>query len=155
VIRIENLRKKKLIEPGIQLRFFALFLATVCVAALVQTIVLGYVLREVAARLPHDGEAVAERIPGALALGMGATLVLLAPVTLALGVRTTFPIVGPLYRIRQHLGLVVAGERPGPCRIRKGDELQELCALLNRALEPVQCAGSEPERPSDASRSAA
>lgn len=138
-----DLRKKRLIEPKIQLRFFVLFLSTVVLAALVQAIVLGYVLVGIAGQMPSGGETVAASIPGALALGMGLTVLVLAPVTLALGVMTTFPIVGPLYRMRTHLARIVAGERPGRCSIRQGDELQDFCELLNQALEPVQSSAEE------------
>jgi len=145
----ESKRTRKLIEPRIQMRFVLLFLSVVCLAALVQTIVVGYVLQDLASEMPSDGEVVLARIPYTLSLGMGLTILLLTPITFALGIRTTFPIVGPLHRFRMHLTQVLAGERPGPCRIRKGDELQDFCELLNRTLEPLQDSS-----PSAAERSA-
>jgi hypothetical protein len=43
------------------------------------------------------------------------------------GVLATFRLTGPIDRIERHLEAVARGEDPAPCRIRKGDEFQELC----------------------------
>lgn len=55
-----------------------------------------------------------------------------------MGVASTHKIVGPLYRFRVYLTALARGESPEPCRIRKDDELQDLCELLNRATEPLR-----------------
>ena len=131
-------RKRKLIEPRLQLRFFVLFLVTVGLAASMQTIVLSYVLGNIARDLPADGLRMTEAIPGALQASFFFTLALLTPLTLALGIHQTFRVVGPLHRIRIFLRSIVEGEEPGACQIRAGDDLQDLCALLNDAVERLQ-----------------
>lgn len=66
------------------------------------------------------------------------TLGLLVPVMTLVGILITHRIAGPAYRMRMHLEAIeTTGEIPGPCKIRKGDELQELCSLLNQAIEVV------------------
>jgi hypothetical protein len=74
------------------------------------------------------------------------------------GVLSTFRIAGPIYRFEQYLRQVVKGEAEGPCRIRDGDELWDLCDLINQATAPLRmrhgedepeeatAAGEEPER---------
>jgi len=129
-------RRKKQIEPRIQQRFALVFLTTSALAALVQTLVVSLLLLRVAERLPTDGVELREFLPQILGSSLLFTLLLLVPLDLAVGVLSTHKVVGPLYRFRIYLTQLAAGERPEPCRIRKDDELQDLCELLNRATEP-------------------
>ena len=103
-----------------------------------QAIVLVGSLQSVAATLPHDGVSLTREIPRVLARTCLMSFALLVPLSLMIGVRSTFGIVGPLYRFRVYLGRIAAGERPGPCRIRKTDDLHDLCDAINRAVEPLQ-----------------
>lgn len=131
-------RKKRLIDRRLQLRFVATFAATAGLAVLVQTIVMGYVLASIIEAAPNDKLMLMSAAPKMLATGVVASFALMLPATVLLGIHMTFPIAGPLYRFRQYLGSVSAGERPGPCRIRQGDELQDLCDLINSALASYQ-----------------
>jgi hypothetical protein len=131
-------RKRKLIEPRIQKRFVLIFLSATALAVLVQALVVSHLLLGVADRLPSDGLELKGELVGILASGMSFTLVLLTPLTLAVGIASTHKIVGPLYRFRVYLTQLAAGERPAPCKIRKDDELQDFCELLNRATEPLR-----------------
>jgi hypothetical protein len=135
---MHNRRRKKLIEPRLQLKFSLAFLATAFLLVMVQAIVLAFLLQRVADRLPNDGLALQAEAPRVLLYSFLATFALLAPLSLAVGVRTTHPVVGPIYRFRVYLGQLARGERPGPCRIREDDELQDLCALLNEATAPLR-----------------
>lgn len=140
-------RRKKLIEPRLQLRFSLAFLSTALVLVMVQAIVIQFVLQRVAARLPHDGNLLQAEIPTVLLISFAVTLLLLAPLSLGIGVMTTFRVVGPLYRFRVFLRQIADGERPGDCRIRQSDELQDFCELLNEATAPLRAAGSASEGP--------
>lgn len=40
--------------------------------------------------------------------------------------------------IAAFLGEIIRGEKPDDCRLRKGDELQDLCRLLNRATAELR-----------------
>lgn len=135
---MHNRRRKKLIEPRLQLRFGLAFLSTALVLVMVQAITISFLLQRIADGLPNDGMLLQSKLPGILLASFAVTLLLLAPLSLAIGVRMTFPIVGPLYRFRVFLRQVVNGEKPGPCKIRDGDELQDFCALLNEATAPLR-----------------
>ena len=72
---------------------------------------------------------------------------MLLPLTIAVGILVTFRIAGPVYRFEKYLKQVIDGEEVGPCRIRDGDEFQELCELINQATAPLREARtSEPKK---------
>jgi len=144
---MHNRRRKKLIEPRLQLRFSLAFLSTALVLVMVQAITISFLLQRIADGLPNDGMLLQSKLPGILLASFVVTLVLLAPLSLAIGVRMTFPIVGPMYRFRVFLRQIVNGENPGPCRIREGDELQDFCALLNEATAPLREPAEGPTSP--------
>ena len=131
-------RKKKLIKPGLQLKSTFVFLATGCVGVLVQTIVLFSTLTSVANEVPNDGLYVMSVIPRMLTTCLLVTFALLVPLTIAVGILTTFKVAGPIYRMEQFMKQVIAGEKPGDCRLRDGDELHDFCALLNQATAPAR-----------------
>lgn len=131
-------RRKKLIEPRLQMRFSLIFLTSAALAALVQSIVFSYLLMRIADRLPNDGLALKSSLLEVLGASFLVTLSILVPLTLAVGIASTHRIVGPLCRFRVFLTALAKGERPPACRIRKGDELQDLCELLNLATEPLR-----------------
>jgi nitrogen fixation/metabolism regulation signal transduction histidine kinase len=135
-------RRKKLIEPRIQWRFALVFLTTSALAALTQALVVSFLLMRVADQLPNDGVELKSELSNILAGSLLVTVLVLLPVTLAVGIRSTHKIVGPLYRFRVYLTELVEGAAPQPCRIRKDDELADLCELLNRATEPIRRAQS-------------
>lgn len=137
-----NRRRKRLIEPRVQLRFVLIFLTTASLAALVQALVVTYLLTRLVQRLPNDGMVLSSELVEILAASMLVTTAFLVPLTVAVGIVSTHKIVGPLYRFRIYLTELADGLRPGPCRIRDGDELQDLCALLNRATEPLRGSGA-------------
>ena len=70
----------------------------------------------------------------------------LLPMMLCVGILSTFRIAGPVYRFEQYLKEVARGEVSDPCRIRDGDELWDLCDLINEATAPLRhkVAGLEP-----------
>jgi prepilin-type N-terminal cleavage/methylation domain-containing protein len=143
-----NRRKRKLIEPRLQWRFASIFLTCAALAALVQSVAQCYLLMRIADALPHDGVELKSRLLDVLGGSFLVTILLLTPVMLAVGILSTFPIVGPLYRFRVFLTQLANGERPGPCKIRKGDELQDLCELLNRATAPLRQDSTAPAQES-------
>ena len=88
------------------------------------------------------------RLTDVLAGSFLVTLAILVPLTMAVGIAATHRVVGPLYRFRVYLTELAGGQRPGPCKIREKDELQDLCVLLNRATEPLRQSDAVPaERP--------
>jgi nitrogen fixation/metabolism regulation signal transduction histidine kinase len=66
------------------------------------------------------------------------TFLLLTPLMLGVGIVATFKIAGPLHNFEQFLRAVRDGQQVEPCQIRKGDELQTLCTLLNEVTAPLR-----------------
>ena len=148
------MRQKKLVHPRLQGRFLTLLLAAAGATVLVHAALTVWALASLAAELPHDAVQVRDAIPGTILLSSLATLLVVLPVFLLLGIVGTFRIFGPLYRFRVFLRAVAAGRHPAPCHIRRGDELQDICQLLNVVTAPLREDQAEPE-PSLTEREAA
>jgi hypothetical protein len=126
-------RRIKLIKPRLQLKLVGVFVGLSALGFLLQSLHVGLRLSELASHVPEGGSYLMAMLP---ALPLEILLVsfgMLLPLTVAVGVMVTFRIAGPVYRFEQYLKAVVRGEELGPCRIRKGDEFQELCELINEA----------------------
>lgn len=137
-------RSKKLIEPRIQIRFAVIFLAMAGLAAMVQSVVMANFLTRLAGEMPTDGLKLKTALPQVLTTSFLVTFCMLAPLMIIIGIRSTFKIVGPLYRFRVHLKSLLEGEQTEPCRIRKDDELQDFCSLLNQVTEPLRAGATPP-----------
>jgi hypothetical protein len=131
-------RRKKLIQPRLQLRLIFTFLGVALLALLLQFLLFGAMISELASELPQDGPLLQDRIPGFTLLVFAISIGVLLPMTVCVGVLVTFRIAGPLYRFEQHLKAIVRGEDPGVCRIRREDELQEFCKTFNEALDVMR-----------------
>lgn len=151
-------RKKKLVNPQLQLKLVLFFMTCAGVAVFVQAILLTRTLSGLAQELPSDGQMVQDMIPAMLGSNLFLTFLLLLPTMFVLGVLATFRIAGPLYRFEQHLKALAAGEHPGPCRLREGDELQDVCDLINAAVvrlrSDADASAAEPDRDADELRAA-
>lgn len=135
-------RRIKLIKPGLQLKLIGVFVGVSMLGFLMQTLVVWLRLTQTAEMLPESaGNALAGMLPmlplEILLISFG----MLLPFTFAIGILATFRIAGPIYRFEQYLKEVIQGTQVGPCRLRSGDELQELCDLINEATEPLRHGG--------------
>jgi len=85
---------------------------------------------------------------------------LVLPLILWISILATQRVAGPVYHFERFLGDVLAGSATKPCKLRDGDQLKELCELLNRATEAQRAhnaaaaATSAPETAPDAARAA-
>ena len=131
-------RHIKLIKPGLQLKLVGMFVAVSATSLLLQYLLFASRFAEVASTMPDGGSHVMAVLPGILMEVLVMSFTFLLPVMLCVGVLSTFRIAGPLYRFEQYLGQVVRGEVTGPCRIRDGDELWDLCDLINEATAPLR-----------------
>ena len=131
-------RRKKLIKPGIQLRLVFSFVGLSVMGLTLQFLLLGSRMTHSAATLQGGGGDLAQEVPGMLMQTFGISLAILVPVTFVFGILLTFRLAGPIYRFEQYLRSVARGEQIGPCKIRKGDELQFLCDAINDATEPLR-----------------
>ena len=137
-------RRIKLIKPGLQLRLTGVFLGLSGLGFLLQALHVGLRLSEVSGHLPHDGTFLMSMLPELPIEILLFSFGMLMPLTLAVGVLITFRIAGPIYRFEQFLQAVKSGKQIGPCKLRTGDELQELCQLINEVTEPLRQSVREP-----------
>lgn len=131
-------RKKKLINPRLQLRLVAIFLCAAGLAVQVEAILITLTLTHLAGKLPNDGSELLEQLPEFVRTNLALTVLVLTPLMLGVGIVATFKIAGPLHRFEQFLRAVRDGHQVEPCQIRKGDELQSLCTLLNEVTAPLR-----------------
>ena len=131
-------RKKKLIKPKFQLKVAGACLGLALMAVLTMMILLNEAILDFADKGWVDSAALQKEWIGVLLTKLGIALIIFAPMTLALGVILMHRVAGPLYRFEQFLAAVVRGEHPHPCKIRKGDELVDMCELLNRFTAPMR-----------------
>jgi hypothetical protein len=149
-------RRRKLPLPRLQLRLIGAFTGLSALSLVLQFVLVSGRLAQLAAHLPAGGEYLVDALPGLMLSALGLSVLVLLPLTVALGVAITFRWAGPLYRMQVHLAQVIEERAQGPCRIREGDELQELCALLNDALAAERRRGaSAPRAPDENLREAA
>lgn len=130
--RKRTFRSIKLIKPSLQLRFSLAFAGLACFASLVMVLILDVVI----SRAIEQGGVEASAIDTSeiILIGLLGTLTVLVPIMMAVGILMTHRIAGPIYRFEQHFKALARGEDPGLCRIRSGDELQELCGLINAGI---------------------
>lgn len=131
-------RRRKLIKPRIQLRLGGIFAGLTVICLLIQWLLFSSLLVNEASQMPVGGDYLLDLIPALLTRSILFSALIALPVTLLAGVRATFSITGPIHRFESYLRGVIDGTQLGPCKIREGDSLDELCELINRATEPVR-----------------
>jgi hypothetical protein len=135
-------RRIKIIKPELQLKMICIFVGLSALGILLQSVLVAHRLSQLSADIPVGGQYIVDALPGLLTEIIIFTFGLVLPLIFAVGVLVTHRIAGPVYRFEQYLGQVVRGEDVGPCRIRKGDELQDLCIVINEAAELIRDARS-------------
>ena len=138
------MRRQTLPKRSLQLRLVASFVGMSTLALIIQFMMLGLRLSDLAGQGGSE-EFIAE-LPSFLLSVLALSFGVLLPLTVMVGIVTTFRIAGPIYRFEQYLGQVIRGEANGPCRIRDNDQLQDLCDLLNRGLETARREGRDEAR---------
>jgi hypothetical protein len=131
-------RRTKLIKPRLQLKLVGMFAAVSATSLLLQYMLFAARFSEVASTMADGGAHVRSVLPGILIEVLAMSFAFLLPVMLCVGILATFRIAGPIYRFEQYLKQVARGEVTDPCRIRDGDELWDLCDLINEATAPLR-----------------
>jgi hypothetical protein len=126
-----NRRKTKLISPRLQLRMAGVVVLCSASALLIQY----SFLRSELVVLASGDSALAAEVTGVLRETIVLSAALWLPMMFGLWILYTHRLAGPLHRMGRHLESVAAGERPGPCHLRDGDQLHDLCENMNRALD--------------------
>ena len=144
----KQLRARKLIDKSLQFRLVGAFVAVGCVATLFQVVLLNQSMLSLSKSMAANGDLLLQETPPILIRSVLITLCVLVPAMTLVGILVTHRIAGPAYRMRMHLQEIErSGEISQPCKIRKHDELQDMCTLLNRALERVSGQSHQPVEP--------
>jgi methyl-accepting chemotaxis protein len=144
-----RIRRIKLIRPGLQLKLVGWFLAVTSIGLLLQYMLFGALLSELAASLPDSGADLMSEVDRLLMRSLLISVAIVLPLTLAVGILQTFRFAGPVHRFEEHLTRVARGEETDPCRIREGDELQELCERINQAVATLRARAASDRRASE------
>ena len=133
-VRLKRKRKTKLIQPRLQLKLVGSFLGVCALALLLQFMIFGMRLSELASVMPDGSYLTAYKsklLFDTLLFSFG----ILLPLSFAVGILITHRIAGPVHRLEDHLARIARGEEVGRCRLRKGDNLMDLCERVNEAVE--------------------
>jgi len=136
--KVRYKRRVKLIKPGLQLKITAMFLGVSATSLLLQYLLFSSQLANAASTMPDGGAVLLAMMPDLLIQVLFMSFAFLFPVMLCVGILTTFRIAGPVYRFERYLESVARGEEVGPCRIRRGDELWDLCDKINEATAALR-----------------
>lgn len=138
-----NRRRRKLIQPRLQLHLSATFAGISVFALVLQTLYFSSLLTDVSQDLGTAGNQLIDLAPGLLGRSVLFGVGVVVPLTIVVGVLVTFRIAGPLYRIETYLAGLGRGEETEPCRLRRGDRLHQLCRVMNEATEPLRRRNAE------------
>ncbi len=142
-------RRIKLIKPRLQLKLIGVFVGLSGLGFLIQSLHVGLRLSELATTVPEGGPYLIAAMPELPLEILAVSFGMILPLTAAVGILVTFRIAGPVYRFERYLEQVMRGEEVGPCRLRKGDELQELCEMINKATETTRLHNANGKAPAE------
>lgn len=128
-------RRIILVNPRLQYRVILTFLCVAVLCMGIQSTLMLLAAARVEQAIPLGSAASSRLLADTVLVYSGIGLLLLIPLTVVVGLVTTLRIAGPIYRLEKHLEAICRGESPGPVRVRQGDECQELCFWINRALD--------------------
>lgn len=131
-------RLRKLVHPRLQLRLTLSFVGLSFLALAFQFVLFTSVMSETLDSTPGAFADHFAEVAGAYRRVFLISLGVVLPLTALVGVLTTFRIVGPLFNISRFLRRTLDGENPENCRLRGGDEYQELCELVNEVTAPLR-----------------
>lgn len=127
-------RRKKLIKPRLQLQLSMTFVGLAALGLMMQSLLFMERLSELSFTLPNDGSILMSVMGETMTRIYLMSALVFLPLTLVVGVLLTFKLAGPAFRMERYLRDIRAGKYTGPCRIRKGDKLEELCDELNATI---------------------
>ena len=132
-----NKRIVKLVDARLQLSMTLWITCTAVVALVVQWMLFTNAMKDFALNQPNPVAAY-DGIASACLSALFMSLAFALPMTIAVGVMTTFKVAGPIQRFRDFLNDLRDGKQPADCKIRKGDQLQDFCELLNDATASIR-----------------
>lgn len=133
-----NRRRIKIIRPKLQMKLVLTSVGLTLLALMLQFMVFLRTMTSIAGSLPADRDVLMDAVPEVLIQSLLLTFCIVVPLVFLVGVLLTFRIAGPVYRFEAYIKQILNGENPGECKLRDGDELNELCALINQVTLPVR-----------------
>jgi hypothetical protein len=151
-------RKKKLVRNDIQLKLTLVFTLLTTLALVLQFML--FMATMTGKGLDESGLGRAhEEIVDGIFMALLLSVAVVLPLTLMVGILSTHRFAGPVVAFRRFLEAVTRGEKPQDLRLRAGDELKDICDLLNRATAPLRRSegegAAEDGAPGNASREVA
>lgn len=131
-------RSQRLVDPRLQLKMSSWFLGLSVLALVFQFILLANTMSGLSMEVGGDAAMAHDLVMSGCMRVLWISLGVVLPATLVVGVFVTFRVAGPVARFTRFLEAVRAGEHPADCRVRRGDELQDFCRLLNEATAPLR-----------------
>lgn len=141
---MKHKRINKLVDKPFQLKLASYFVGIVLVALLFQFVLFASSVSGTAAAFSEVSDGLYAQFRDDLVRSLFFSMVLVLPLTLGVGILVTFRVAGPIYRFGVFLREVADGAAPADCKLREGDELQELCTLLNEATAPLRQREGQP-----------
>lgn len=148
-------RRNILPNPSLQLRIVGLCLFFAACSGLVQAILGQRFIAEILAVFPQAAEVHRAHLWLWHLRQFCLSLAILFPFVLGLGILVTFRYAGPMVNMKNHLRRIANGEDPGPCRLRKGDQLHDLAEAINQATAALRAAAARTAAPGSATAAAA
>ncbi len=133
-------RRIQLINPALQLKLSVIFLALSLMSLVLHFTLVNMDIARLGAESGPYASLVVTEVSRILWQRFLLTAAIAVPVGICLGIVVTFRLAGPVYRFERHLKALAAGEDPGLCHIRKGDEFHRLCDLINDTTARVRAA---------------
>lgn len=125
-------RRLRLILPRVQLRLIGAMAAVAAMALLLEYTLLVRSMLQLAETLPNDRQLLVAQASGSLGWVLSASIGMVLPVLILVALVVSHRFCGPIYRFHVYLRAVADGTERGECHLRKGDDLQELCDLINK-----------------------
>lgn len=142
-------RRKKLINPRLQLWMTSVFLGLTALSLLMQLMLFMLLMSQVALTLPNDGDFMWDQINERLYFVIGVSFAVFLPLTLLVGILTTFRVAGPVFVFHRFLANIRAGNDPGVLRLRNGDKLNDLADALNETYAVIRARELDRDRADD------
>lgn len=133
-------RKSKLVRLDMQIKVVLVTLFVACLALVINfqlNLVGVWGLKD---RLPPNATA-SDALEGLRLLFVSKLVVaaiITVPLSAAVGIAYSFKFAGPIYRFKRYFGDMISGRWDQHVSLRRGDDLQDLSAAINEAMDQVR-----------------
>ncbi len=140
---MHNRRLRQLVDNRLQLQLSAWFVGVAALSMVFAFFAFTATMSRYAMELPNDAKLFLGGWMDAMIPTFLAAMGIVLSLTFIVGIVAMHRIAGPIYRFSRFLEALERGEQPVDCRLRKKDQLQDFCTLLNRATAPMRVARNE------------